>query len=293
MVKEFHTWDIVLDPVLPAREVAVAYLNECGFSMFEPHERGVLAHGELGEVQTDEAEACLDTIRAFASVTCEKRIVAQENWNAQWESEYPQVVVEDDAGQALCTIRAPFHEAPTSGLDVVVAPQMSFGTGHHATTYLMTRTLMALDVKGKPVLDMGCGTGVLALVAALQGASSVLGIDIEADAVANSMDNVALNPALGNGKGNLEFRQGDGSALDEVPEGTWEVICANIHKNVLTADMNRYARTLSQGGSLLLSGFFEGDVRDLQEVVERHGLRVLAVDHREGWACMHCGKPSA
>ena len=98
---------------------------------------------------------------------------------------------------------------------------------------------------------------------------------------------MALNPTLGHGKSNLEFRQGDGSALDEVPEDTWEVICANIHKNVLTADMNRYARTLSQGGSLLLSGFFEGDVRDLQEVVERHGLRVLAVDHREGWACMH------
>ena len=293
MVKEFHTWDIVLDPVLPAREVAVAYLNECGFSMFEPHERGVLAHGDVGEVQTEEAEACLDTIRAFATVTCEKRIVAQENWNAQWESEYPQVVVEDAAGQSLCTIRAPFHNAPVSGLDVVVAPQMSFGTGHHATTYLMTRALMALDVKGKPVLDMGCGTGVLALVAALRGAHPVLGIDIEADAVVNSIDNVALNPALEHDDDVLTFRQGDGSALDEVPDEAWEVICANIHKNVLTADMNRYARTLSQGGSLLLSGFFEGDVRDLQEVVERQGLHVLAVAHREGWACMHCGKPSA
>ena len=293
MVKEFHTWDIVLDPLLPAREVAVAYLNECGFSMFEPHERGVLAHGDVGEVQTEEAEACLDTIRAFATVTCEKRIVAQENWNAQWESEYPQVVVEDAAGQPLCTIRAPFHNAPVSGLDVVVAPQMSFGTGHHATTYLMTRVLMALDVKDKPVLDMGCGTGVLALVAALRGAHPVLGIDIEADAVVNSIDNVALNPTLEVADGELSFREGDGSALDEVPDEAWEVICANIHKNVLTADMNRYARTLSQGGSLLLSGFFEGDVRDLQEEVERQGLHVLAVAHREGWACMHCGKPSA
>ncbi|MDG1674842.1 MAG: 50S ribosomal protein L11 methyltransferase [Flavobacteriales bacterium] len=292
-MKEFHTWDIALDPVLPAREVAVAYLNECGFSMFEPHDHGVLAHGEVGEVQIDEAEACLETIRAFATVTCEKRIVAQENWNAQWESEYPQVVVEDDEGRASCTIRAPFHEVPESGLDVVVAPQMSFGTGHHATTYLMTRALLALEVEGKPVLDMGCGTGVLALVAALRGANPVLGIDIEADAVTNSIDNVALNPALGHGEPKLTFRQGDGSALEEVPDEAWEVICANIHKNVLASDMSRYARTLSKGGSLLLSGFFEGDVRDLQEEVERHGLRVLAVALREGWACMHCGKPSA
>lgn len=293
MGKEFHTWDITLDPVLPAREVAVAYLNECGFSMFETHERGVIAHGEVGEVQIDEAEACLESIRAFAHVTCDMRVVEQQNWNAQWESEYPQVVVEDERGQAMCTIRAPFHQSPASGLDVVVAPQMSFGTGHHATTYMMTRELMALNVEGFSVLDMGCGTGVLALVAALRGANPVLGVDIEADAVTNSIDNVALNPALGHGDPNWTFRQGDGSAFDEMPDEAWEVICANIHKNVLASDMSRYARTLSKGGSLLLSGFFEGDVRDLQEVVERHGLRVLAVAIREGWACMHCGKPSA
>lgn len=291
MTKEFHTWDLKFDPVLPAREVAIAYLDECGFTMFEPNDEGLLAHGEVGEVDVEEAEAKLNQIRAFAEVLCERHIVPQQNWNAQWESEYPQVVVEGDRGEVLATIRAPFHEVPSEGLDVVVAPQMSFGTGHHATTYLMTQSLMALDLEGVAVMDMGCGTGVLALVAALRGARPVRGIDIEHDAVENSHGNVALNPALVDS--DLRFAQGDGSSLDRDADQSWGVICANIHKNVLLADMNRYARTLSEGGSLLLSGFFEGDVPALRDEAERCGLALLTVQIREGWACIHCGKPSA
>ncbi|MGB0248288.1 MAG: 50S ribosomal protein L11 methyltransferase, partial [Flavobacteriales bacterium] len=183
MAKEFHSWNVLLDPVLPAREVVVAYLNECGFSMFEPHEHGVLVHGELEEVNEQEADLQLEAVAAFAKVRVEKHRVAQENWNAKWESEYPQVVVLDDAGEVACTIRAPFHDIPASGVDVVVAPQMSFGTGHHATTHLMTARLLSLPLQGQNVMDMGCGTGVLALVAAKAGARSILGIDIEHDAV--------------------------------------------------------------------------------------------------------------
>ena len=260
--------------------------------MFEPDDQGVTVHGEVAEVNVQEAEAKLQEIEAFASVTVEKHIVLQQNWNAQWESEYPQVVVEDEEGHVVCTIRAPFHKAPTSGLDVVVAPQMSFGTGHHATTYLMTRALMSLDLSRKAVLDMGCGTGVLALVAALQGAVKVLGIDIEHDAVQNAMDNANLNPGLRDSLG-LHFEQGDGSACEEMKAQSWHLICANIHKNVLTADMPRYARTLRAGGDVLFSGFFEGDVPAMQTAVEAAGLEVFGVSLREGWACMHCGKPSA
>jgi ribosomal protein L11 methyltransferase len=290
--KEFHTWNLVLNPVLPAREVAVAYLNECGFSMFEPHDEGVLAHGDVAEVDVPLAEAMLEEIRAFASVSCEKNVVPQENWNAQWESEYPKVVVEDSEGRVGCTIRAPFHDAPSEGLDVVVAPQMSFGTGHHATTHLMTAELLAMPLEGRSVLDMGCGTGVLALVAAKRGASPVLGIDIEHDAVGNSLDNVNLNPDLRAHPDSLHFVQGDGAALEAMADGLWDVVCANIHKNVLTADMHSYARTLRPGGSLFLSGFFEGDVAAIREVAESQGLVLREVANREGWACMHCGKPS-
>lgn len=293
MQKEFHTWNLVLEPVLPAREVVVAYLNECGFSMFEPHDRGVVAHGDVADVDLTLAEAMLEEVRGFASVTCEKKVVPQENWNAQWESEYPQVVVEDAEGRAGCTIRAPFHEVPAEGLDVVIAPQMSFGTGHHATTHLMTAALLDLPLNGRAVLDMGCGTGVLALVAAKRGAAPVLGVDIEHDAVVNSQDNVKLNPDLLPSSDALIFRQGDGTSMESMPNGCWDVICANIHKNVLEADMPAYARTLKGGGSLLLSGFFEGDVKALQSAIDREGLRLRAVASRDGWACMHCWKPLA
>ena len=289
MAKEFHSWNVLLDPVLPAREVVVAYLNECGFSMFEPHERGVLVHGEVEEVNEQEADLQLETVAAFATVRVDKQRVAQENWNAKWESEYPQVVVEDGAGEVACTIRAPFHDIPASGVDVIVAPQMSFGTGHHATTHLMTARLLSLPLQGQNVLDMGCGTGVLALVAAKAGAGSILGIDIEHDAVQNSQDNHALNADLATS--DMTFVQGDGTACDDMPDGAWGVVCANIHKNVLVADMTRYARTLKEGGHLLLSGFFEGDLPALEASVHAAGMEVLGVDVRDGWACMHCGKP--
>ena len=291
MAKEFHSWNVLLDPVLPAREVVVAYLNECGFSMFEPHEQGVLVHGEVEEVNEQEADLQLEAVAAFATVRVDKQRVTQENWNAKWESEYPQVVVLDDAGELACTIRAPFHDVPASGMDVIVAPQMSFGTGHHATTHLMTVRLLSLPLHGQNVLDMGCGTGVLALVAAKAGAGSILGIDIEHDAVQNSQDNHALNADLA--ASDMTFVQGDGTACDDMPDGAWHVVCTNIHKNVLVADMTRYARTLKEGGNLLLSGFFEGDVPALEASVHAAGMEVLGVDVRDGWACMHCGKPLA
>lgn len=257
--------------------------------MFEPHEQGVLVHGEVEEVNEQEADLQLEAVAAFATVRVDKQRVAQENWNAKWESEYPQVVVMDDAGELACTIRAPFHDTPASGMDVIVTPQMSFGTGHHATTHLMTARLLSLPLHGQNVLDMGCGTGVLALVAAKGGAGSILGIDIERDAVQNSQDNHALNADLA--ASDMTFVQGDGTACDDMPDGAWHVVCANIHKNVLVADMTRYARTLKEGGHLLLSGFFEGDVPALEASVHDAGMEVLGVDVRDGWACMHCGKP--
>ena len=291
MLKYFHTWNVILDPVLPAREVVVAYLNECGFSMFEPHEKGVLVYGGVEEVNEKEAEKQLAQIKAFASVKIEKQKVLQENWNAKWESEYPMVTIEDVEGRVLCTIRAPFHDLPRQGMDVVVAPQMSFGTGHHATTYLMVSRLLSISLAGQSVLDMGCGTGVLALVAAKSGASGVMGVDIEKDAVQNALDNQALNADLLNS--NIAFIQGDGVVCDNTNSEFWDVLCANIHKNVLLQDMKRYVRVLHKGGHLLLSGFFEGDVSALTEAVQTCGMVVHHVDVRAGWACMHCGKPLA
>lgn len=294
MKKEFHTWEIQVEPLLPAREVVVAYLGDCGFSMFESIAQGVVAHGEVGEVDESLADACLNEIRAFAEVSVSKRLQQQQNWNARWEADYPVVVVTDDEGQALCTIRAPFHHPPEAGMDVLIQPQMSFGTGHHATTYLMTKFMFNHVRKGSVVLDMGCGTGVLAIVAHKLGAAQVLGIDIESDAVSNSEENVKLNGGSlsAQGKGAIVFREGSGGALQDMPDSSWDIICANIHKNVLMDCMASFSRVLSEGGSLFLSGFFEGDVPILEDSVRRNGLALNGVAIKEGWACMHCGKPS-
>ena len=287
--KRYHRWALTLEPVLPAREVAVAYLGECGFDMFEPSGTGVVAHGEEGKVDEVLAMQLLDEIRSFANVSCDQSMVEQENWNAQWEEDYPKVEVRDEGGALMCTIRAPFHAPAAEGMDVVVAPQMSFGTGHHATTHLMTASMLARPLEDQTVLDMGCGTGVLALVAGLSKAKSVLGIDIEAHAVDNAEDNLAKNPGISSP---VRFECGDATLLATHGNGAFDMVLANIHKNVLSQDMQVYARVLVEGGRLLLSGFFEGDVPAMQSCVEAAGLRVEGVKVLEGWACMACWKPA-
>ena len=286
--KRYHRWALTLEPLLPAREVAVAYLGECGFDMFEPSGTGVVAHGEEDKVDAVLAMQLLGEIKSFAEVACDTSVVEQENWNAQWEQDYPKVEVHNEMGVLKCTIRAPFHTPAVEGMDVVVSPQMSFGTGHHATTHLMTASMLARPLEGLAVLDMGCGTGVLALVAGLSKAKSVLGIDIEAHAVTNAEDNLKKNPKISSP---VRFECGDGQVLSRHEDDAFDMVLANIHKNVLSQDMQLYARVLGAGGHLLLSGFFEGDVPAMQSCVEGAQLRVQDVKVLEGWACMACWKP--
>jgi len=260
--------------------------------MFEALDDGVIVHGEVDEVDVNEANQRLEDIRVFASVECTQSIAIEENWNAKWESNYQKVVVHGLHGEVICSIRAPFHDASEQGLDVVVTPKMSFGTGHHATTYLMVQELMSINLKGLTILDMGSGTGVLAIAAALVGAKKVVGIDIEDAAVRNAQDNARLNGIEPNEGTTIEFVHGDGECLVTINDETWDVIFANIHKNVLAADMDKYSRTLKHGGSLFLSGFFDSDVAWLESHVTSHGMTVRAVSSKDGWACMHCWKPS-
>jgi len=293
VTKSFHRWSLTFHPALPAREIAVAYLDQAGFTMFEPEGNSLVAHGVQGEVDIELGMALVEEIRAFSEVSLQQEVVAEENWNAQWEGDYPLVEVLAPDGRLACTVRAPFHESPSVGLDVVIAPQMSFGTGHHATTYMMIAAMLPLVRMPRSVLDMGCGTGVLAVVAALCGSARVVGIDIEAAAVDNSTENARLN-GLGDAlaTGTLAFSCGDGTALAGFEDGLFDLVLANIHKNVLAADMPSYSRLLCDGGDLLLSGFFEGDVSGLTATAVAHGLNVREVHVREGWACIHCGKPS-
>lgn len=202
-----------------------------------------------------------------------------EDWNASWESGFTPVEVE---GRLL--IRAPHHAPAPSGMaEVVVMPRMSFGTGHHATTYLMSSALLDLDVEGRRGLDVGSGTGVLAIVAAGRGAASVDAVDTDEWADRNCRGNAAANGVADRVRPIL----GD---VSRVAGRRYDFILANINRNVLTASMPAYAELLAEGGDLLLSGFFEADVPVVEASAAEAGLSVAEVRTREGWAMIHCKK---
>ena len=273
--------EITFDPVLPAREVAIGWLSELPFEVFDSTEHGLIVYAPNTFINPDELAQIKTNLEAIASVNWKESIVKTENWNAAWESDYEPVNIE---GRAM--VRAPFHSAPPSGLDIVIAPHMSFGTGHHDTTWLMIRTLLDLDLKGKKVLDMGCGTGVLALAALKLDASFVLAIDIEVGAYENTKENAALN-GCGN-ENRLSVKCGDVALLKQ--HHHHDVILANINRNILLQDLESYDQVLNVGGNIALSGFFTGDVPVLQEAIKKLGWECLNVAESDGWACILCGK---
>ena len=273
--------EIILEPVLPAREVAIGWLSELPFEVFEPTDTGLFVYAPKKFINDIELTHIKKKLEGIASVKWNESIVKTENWNAEWESDYEPVNIEDRA-----MVRAPFHLAPKSGLDIVIAPHMSFGTGHHDTTWLMIRTLLDLDLEGKKVLDMGCGTGVLALTAMKLKASFVLAIDIEEGAYENTLSNAALNGYVNEER--LCVKCGDADLLTQ--DLHHDIILANINRNILLKDLESYDKVLNVGGNIVLSGFFTGDVPVLQEAIENMGWELMEVAESDGWACILCGK---
>lgn len=265
---------LTLNPPQPAGEIFIAALSELGFESFEETDDGLRAY--IQEEQWDE-----DAFKAIPyhqhqewSVTYEIERVELQNWNAVWESEYQPINIGD-----RCVVRADFHPKPNRpvAFDLVVTPKMSFGTGHHQTTYLMLSALLDMeDLKGKAVLDMGAGTGVLAILAAKKGASPVYAVDIEPWCVENCLENAAAN-----GVQLTEVIQGDASKLKGL---SFDIILANINKNILLSDLPRYEESLKPGGLLLLSGFYREDLAAIEEAAKKCGLIRQAESFRDDWA---------
>mgnify|MGYP001617885136 CR=1 FL=1 len=202
--------------------------------------------------------------------------IKKQNWNKQWEKNFTPVLIED-----LCCIRASFHPAPTPPtMDIIIEPKMSFGTGHHQTTWLMSKALFSLGLKGKSVLDVGCGTGVLSIIAKKLDSQLVTGIDIDEWSIENSRENRKAN---GFDKEAINFYQGTvGSLANEM----YDVILANINRNILLKEMSKYIAHLNKGGKILLSGFFESDCKELISAAENAGLKNTGKETRNEWALL-------
>jgi ribosomal protein L11 methyltransferase len=271
----FLRLQLALDPVLPAREIAVAYLNGCGFSMFEDLENGLVAFARESEWDEQGMRDVLGELESIARVQAETLFVESQNWNAQWEAQYEPIDVE---GRIM--MRAPFHPEPTSGLDVIIQPEMSFGTGHHPTTWQMMRCLLELELEGKSVLDIGCGTGALAIAARKLGASDVVAFDLDEWSYENTLANCERNE-LG---GEVRVLHGTIASLGGQLD-VYDVVLANINLNVLTAEMMAYAGCLGKGGTIVFSGFYTSDVPALRTAAEAVGLKWVNETSREDWAC--------
>lgn len=281
----FLKLDLALEPAQPAADIAVAWLSEIGFDMFEPDERGLVAHAAWDGVDRQALKEVLDRLRKMPGLdhlTDQIERIEATNWNAAWEADYAPIDVD-----GLARMRAPFHPAPETGLDLVIQPQMSFGTGHHATTWQMLRHLLDRPVKQGRILDMGCGTGVLAIAAHLLGAKEVIAIDIDEWSVENAWSNAQLN-GIGAEDG-LVVLLGDAKVLERIEE-PFDGVCANINRNVLLADWAAYDRVLKPGGWAMMSGFFPSDVPRLAEEAARHGWALVEEWERDGWACLQWEK---
>ncbi len=256
-------------------DILIAELAEVGFAVFMETYSGFETDAEEGTIEEASIEAVIDKYRHTAPITFRITSLQKENWNELWEKNVTPVYVEK-----LCLIRASFHEPhPDYPYEIVITPKMSFGTGHHPTTYLMVKAQMKMDHAGKRVMDAGCGTAILSIMAAKLGAREVEAFDVDEWSIINGRENATLNNC-----NQIRIRQGTIADFDW-PE-SFDIILANINRNILLSEMAKYAKNLSQSGSLVLSGFYVNDIHELLAAANRHGLVSVSQDEREGWACV-------
>lgn len=262
--------NITLTPREPFADIFMGALGELGFESFEETENGLKAYIQADHYAEDMEKTCWAWLLAGVDVSSERTFIPRVNWNEEWEKNFEPILVDNQV-----YIYAPFHPAkPEVPYRLLIEPKMSFGTGHHQTTHMMVQFVMELDVAGKSVLDMGCGTGILAILAAMRGAKPVLAIDIDDWSVENTIENAERN------KVTLRTQKGGAEVLGiEV----YNVILANINKHVLLADMETYASVLQPKGTIVFSGFYTHDLADIEASANAQGLKLTSKKERENW----------
>ena len=261
-------------------DVLAAMLCDVEFESFVPDVSGLTAY--VKREHYNEA-AIADIVTSFplqAQINWRAEVIEGQDWNSEWEKNYFQPIVVGDK----CVIHSSYHSyIPKVEYDIVIDPKMAFGTGHHATTSLIIRQLLEMSLDGLSVMDMGTGTGILAILSAMRGAGNVSAIEIDEFAYVNAVDNVKIN-----GEPQINVMLGDASLLAN--EEPVDVFIANINRNIITADIAEYAKTLKPGGIMLLSGFYEEDVDVIMSQARLHSLDYQSHTVQDRWTCLRLVK---
>ncbi len=262
-----------VEPLQPGVEILIAELGFAGFESFVENEEGVNAY-----IQKDDWNASiLEDIQILQNeqfqISYQHEEIAQVNWNEEWEKNFDAIEVD-----GKCVVRAPFHEKPAVEYDIIIEPKMSFGTGHHETTHMMLQHILKTDVKDKKVLDMGCGTGVLAILAEMRGAKPLDAIDIDNWCYLNTLENVERNNC-----NHISTYEGDVSLLKDKK---YDIIIANINRNILLNDIHQYAACLHTDGILFLSGFYTEDIPIITEECAKNKLKLEDKLEKNNWVAL-------
>jgi ribosomal protein L11 methyltransferase len=275
---EYIEFIATINPLEVGRDILIAELSEIGFESFVETEEGLEAYIQSKEFNEENIKSIKILQHDDFTISYSLKSIAEQNWNAEWEKNFNPINVDN-----RCYIRAPFHnKLDNIEYDIIIDPKMSFGTGHHETTYLMLKRLLNIEVEGKKVLDMGCGTGVLAILAKMRNSLFVKAIDIDEWAYNNSLENIRNN--------NCDDIKVERGGAEVIGSEKFDIIIANINRNILLKDMNLYINAMSVNGELLLSGFFSSDQDILLDAADKMGLKLLYKEVKNEWMMLHLTK---
>ena len=260
-------------------DLLAAYLGDLGYESFVPDEKGLTAYIQTEIFDQGKVNEMLAEFPMSGKYEVSSEFIKGQDWNEEWEKHYFQPIVIGNE----CVVHSSFHkDVPEAKYDIVIDPKMAFGTGHHSTTSQMMRHILDSDMEGKSVIDMGTGTGILALLCKMKGAAKVTGIEIDPFAWENAVENARLNGQ------DVEMICGDASSLKDVAPADY--FLANINRNIITGDLERYAAKLKEGGVMFLSGFYEKDIPVVMEEAEKHGLKYASHLTDKDWAAVRLVK---
>lgn len=262
-----------VEPQIPGVEILIAELGYVGFESFVETPKGVTAYIQKNEFLSTMLEDIQILKNDSFSIRYKFEDIEQVNWNAKWEENFHPILVDN-----RCAVRAPFHSKSSAQYDIIIEPKMSFGTGHHETTHMMIQFILDSDIQNKTVLDMGCGTGVLAILAEMKEASNIEAIDIDEWCYLNSIENIERNSCH-----NIKVLKGDASILKAKK---FDIIFANINRNILIKDIPIYAGCLNPNGLLFLSGFYKNDIPMIQDVCADYSLNLEAQISKNDWVAL-------